>query len=704
MYIVKIILGSVLLAQTSDGILRSPPGAEKRSPAVLEPAIHAGGAASEAPLPVGNIPAANRIQPPEMVAAAIMLPPGSTLSGQPLTLVSVLSSTPDRRQQLEMTRVYWSLAQSVAEYHYCFDHAQELAKLKPSGSETASLRLAQASAAAMLRQTELEATRAQYELAKAMRLPVGAALPLPADRPHVGPYRTSFQELFAGRTAPEPAALMDRTLPIRRQAVDEQAAAVQAAEDVQAAVAETHSAGGDLTATIASSETLLEQRRAFIRAVCDYNRSIAEYGLAVASPMASPQALVAILIGPAQQGTAPAIATDVQGSVRPASASVPATSDANTWRATEPTTAPPRGGLQPLGQNTPTLAPPQDTLQPGRYNEPTPAPPGDVVQPPRGQQPAAPPPNERAGKMQAVPIESLHAPNSSSQPRTANRLALSANAALSNSAGGNSSTGSSLLYPALLDAAPAAQAKQLTVALYWDRSLPEGLGKPLSLVDCLLRDPGADRRATIDAYWLLRQRAAEYQVLAQQAELLDDLLPAVLERRNDPAGPTDMLRLRLAQLSAQASMREAHAALIEAQYSLAQHIGATGDAAWPLASTLPHWGNYLLKLDSQPKAVVDSWPVRRLTVTIPTLFESVLQHASAVVEADAARAAAVEKYQSGSGSIALVIDGVATQTKQTLSILKTLTDYNQSIADYVLTVLPPTTPADRLVTALVLKP
>jgi hypothetical protein len=37
-------------------------------------------------------------------------------------------------------------------------------------------------------------------------------------------------------------------------------------------------------------------------------------------------------------------------------------------------------------------------------------------------------------------------------------------------------------------------------------------------------------------------------------------------------------------------------------------------------------------------------------------------------------------------------------------VLNTLTDYNRALAEYVLTVMPPATPVNRLVTALVVKP
>ena len=370
-----------------------------------------------------------RLRPPEMVAEAIRLPSGSPLTGQPLTLLSVLASTPDRRQQLEMTRAYWRLAQAVAEYHFCLDHSEQLERIKPAGDEPASLRLARASAAAMLSQAELEATSAQCELARLVRLAPGAPLPLPADRPHVGPYRTNFQELFAGRTPPEPAALMERILPIRRQAVDDQAAAVQAAEDVLAAAAEQSDQRRGRLATC--SQELLRQQRAFIHTVCDYNRNIAEYGLAVAGPATSPQALAAMLIGPAQPASAPAVARNV----RPAGASEPIASPtrqpsrradagpaarrreeertdlgaaarrsaaaramSRRWRR--------RATAQPVGKNEPTLAPPPTKLQ----DEPTPA--------PRRKAPQEPASVENKP---LVPVEQPSGSPPAPQPRTANK-------------------------------------------------------------------------------------------------------------------------------------------------------------------------------------------------------------------------------------------------------------------------------------------
>jgi hypothetical protein len=701
MHIAGMILGCLLLSQTPAAAV----GREDRPATFAAPTTRAGSPSNEAPAP--SRPVQSRRGVPEMVADAARLPSGSTIGGQPLTLLNVLGSTPDRRQQFEMARAYWHLMQAVGEYRFCLDHVQNLGRLKPPGGEPASLRLARASAAAMLREAELEATGAQCELARLARLPAGAALPLPADQPYVGPYRTNFHELFAGRTPPEPTALLDRILPIRQQAIDDQAAAVAAAEDVLAAAGDQPQ--NDPAALTACSQELLRQRRALMRAVCDYNRNIAEYGLTVAGPATTPQALVAMLIGPAQQGGVPIVARNVRPTA--AGGQTPALPPTG-WKTGEPTLAPPRDAVK---KNEPTLAPPRDELRRVSNDEPTLAPPRDKLQPVGKDEPNLAPPQGKTFKEPAdlkdkplVPVHRPSQPPSAPEPRTVNKPTLTASRSpvpfREVQGEGKAGAAASPLYPALLAAAPAARTKQLTVALHWDRSLPPGIGKPLSLADCLLRDPGADRRATIEAYWRVRQRAAAYQVLVEQAALLDSLMPVALERRKEPSGPAEMLRLSWAQRATQASLREAHAALVEVQYALALRIGATAEAAWPLASTIPHSGRYLLRLEAQPQIAVESWPVRRLAVTIPTLGESVQQHAAAVVEADAARVAAAEKYCAGGASIDQAIESITVQTQQTMAVLSTLTDYNQAIAEYVLAVMPPATPANKLVAALVVKP
>jgi len=724
MQITAIILGCLLLAQSGKpaepNLPRDPNGSAKLQPIISAEETTAKGESAPAPATSAAAKAPRyRLNPPEMVAEALMLPAGSALTGQPLTLVRVLSSTPDRRRQLELTKTYWRLAQAVAGYHFCCSRANELEKLSPRAEDAAAMRLARASATASLREAELEAADAQHELAGLMPLPPDAPLPLPADRPHVGPYRTHFQELFATRTPPDQARLAERVLPIWRQVVDERAAAVQAAEDALMAAMDNHAArAADASAVVACSEELLRQQRAFIRAVCDYNRHIAEYGVAVAGPTTTPQALVAMLIGPVPEAATP-LAPGVESGVQPAGLNETVTIPG---ARNEPTLAPPRDA-QPLGvkneptlapprdgwkRNEPTLAPPRDSLNLDGKNDPTLAPPlSPHPNPlPKGEGTKQPPnllPKAEGTRQPLVPVNPK-SPISDPISVTVNKLSVDAPAASIARREKTEQTPAAPLYPALADAEPAVRAKQLTVTLHWDRSLPEGAGKPINLLQCLAGSPPDAQRAAIGAYWLVRQQVAQYQVLAQQAEWIEALTPVVLERRSQPAGAAEMLRLRSAQLSAEAAVREAHAALIEAQFDLALRIGSVADSVWPLASTPPHSGRYLLKLEAQPQNVVQSWPMRRLAAMIPALGDSVQQRAAAVVESDAARAAATEKYRAGGASLDSALESVAQQTQQTVAFLETLTDYNRAIADYALAVLPPAAPAEKLASALVVKP
>jgi hypothetical protein len=636
----------------------------------------------------------------EIVAEALRLPTGSTLAGQPLTLLAALRAASDRSQQLQIVRTYWRLTQAAAEYHFCFDYAKTLERMKMASRGDPAIRSAEASATAQLREAELAAIRLQYELAELVRQPAGSPLPLPSDRPLVVPYRTSFKELFANRTPPEPARLADRVLPLQRQAIDDRAAAVQAAADAFEAVTDDLQAGrGNVAAVTTCSRELLRQQRAFIETVCGYNRSIADYALMVVGPAVSSEQLAAILIGPPQPSG---------GSSQPNNPSSSADSAVRSTGANEPI------GDNPMRRspNQPTLAPPQS-----RY-EPTPAPPRDEWDRNKSKQPSSPDGLKPLGKHEP-PLENPRSTYPASPPASLDRPATpldalppatpvierTANkprpaASIADAAAAIATP----LYPALVTAQPGARAKQLTLVLHWDRSLPEGVGKPLSLPDCLQRDGSADRCATIAAYWLVRQRAAQYQLLAGQAELLESLSPVVLERYKSPSGPADGLRLHAAQRATQAMMREAHVALVEAQYALALRIGAVAEADWPLASTSPHSGSYLLKLDAQPPALTQSWAVRRLAATVPGLSESVLQRAAAVVDADTARVAAAERYASRLASIDQLLDSVAGQTEQTSAFLESLTAYNRAIAEYAVTVLPPGVPPAKLAAALVAKP
>jgi hypothetical protein len=589
---------------------------------------------------IPETPATLRKHPPELVAEAMALPSGSAIGGQGLALVQALSASADRRGQLAIAHAYWQAVEAAAEYHYCLEHVNQLERLQSRPQEDVMLQAARWAARAALCEAELAASAAQHELAALMQLPADATLPLPADRPHVGAYRTNYQELFAQRPAPDRARLIDRTLPVRRMAVDQRAVAVQAAEDALSAAIDLYQAGqGSLESVVSSSDQLLRQQRAFIESVCRYNHDIAEYAMSVASPGLPPQALVGFMITPARQpgqGTSLEAESEVQpaGLNQPAptpanregnrqsplaplrggpdGSVIPTTPSAGSWAPggapvkTQPTLAPPRDGtthrekneaapllprgLVPFeGKNAPALAPPRPETKPAADDETTsPAPQSEEGEKIRYS--VGDPFSRRAQRVQKIVAELAAASDSAGTLK--NTEGGNEGDAVSASSAAEVGEAASALYPALVEAKPAARAKQLTLALHWDRSLPEGAGKAMTLEECLSRQSGTAgqagsgaRRAAVEVFWIARQRAAEYQVLAQEIEFLDSLTPIVLERRGQSRGAAAMLYLRSMQRSAAADLQEARAALIEAQFELAVRTQTVAEGDWPLPAT-----------------------------------------------------------------------------------------------------------------------
>jgi hypothetical protein len=248
---------------------------------------------------------------------------------------------------------------------------------------------------------------------------------------------------------------------------------------------------------------------------------------------------------------------------------------------------------------------------------------------------------------------------------------------------------------------PTARAKLLTQALSGDGASSEG--KPVALIDCLQLSAGGNRLAMVDAYWIAWKRSAQYKNHAAEADYLNKLSTLVLEHRNQPTGPTEMLRVQAALMAAKAAMRDAQVAEIEAQYALALRIGAVADTAWPRPITMPHSNRYQLGLESLPRRVAESLPMRRLAATIPAAGESLWQRAEAVAAAEDARTAALEQYRTGQATIDQVLDLVASQTEQTSAFLDSLIDYNQTIAEYVVAAYPASASAEQLAESMVLK-
>ena len=179
---------------------------------------------------VPSSPSSSRTLTPELVSRLFSVPAGGLLAGRPFTLAEVLASAHGRGEQLDVTRAYWRLSLAVGEYRARQESVDQLRRIEPRAADAATLRAARTKLAETLRNAEIAVGRAQRALVETAQLSPNQPLPLPADLPHVGPYRTNFEEVYASQSVPSVARLTHRSLPLRRKEIDARAKAVRHSE------------------------------------------------------------------------------------------------------------------------------------------------------------------------------------------------------------------------------------------------------------------------------------------------------------------------------------------------------------------------------------------------------------------------------------------------------------------------------------------
>lgn len=593
---------------------------------------------------------------PRMLAAAMAPPEGSELLGRHVTLREVLVASASRGSQVAAIKAYWKLAQAVADYHFSLDQQRRLedlaARVAPAGgAETLPLTIEAALSAADAERHEakLSALQGQYDLAAVMGLPGSDRLPLPADLPHVGPYRTQFEAVFAGRAAPPQARIIDHLLPLQRRLIDQRAAAVRAIDDALEALENLSlRREADWEAVLAGERERMRQQQAFVAAIRQYNDWIADYALA-AVPSAGPDLIAGMLIK-SKHNVAPRGAA---GSGAP-------------QEATDDDVEGPRSEEQESEVGQPELNPatePEEEESSGPMEDTS-----WLVRPAEF----------RLARWQS-------GRNDDDEPSSDDESAAEE---------------SSGLYSGLAGLQPTKQAHRLAEALHVE-SRPDDGGASVRLGKCLAAVAGGDRRRAIAAYWKARERAALRQAVSERVQQLQALQATALELRDRPEGPAAMLALEAARKRALADQTAAEVTLAESRGELTRLVGGSLDSGWLWPSTPPHAGRYALNLDSHAGSIARSRSVQRSAAAVPELHNSLIERASAVVLADERRHATTMEYRRGARPLQKVLEHIESQDHATSDFLRTLTSYNTSIADYALSVLSPDLPADRLVAALV---
>ena len=179
-------------------------------------------------------------------------------------------------------RAYWNLVVSIADYHHALDEFDRLNQVAASSGDKL-IEAGAAGAEARVAETKITVIAAQFDLA-ALTAATGS-LPIPADVPVIGEYRTEYTALFGRGPAPVGIKRLSVMMPLYRDQVLARGRAVVAATEAQ-------SKADDLQ----TFKELSAHRRAFLSSVRDYNEAIADYALQLTTPGMSVETVTSMLI------------------------------------------------------------------------------------------------------------------------------------------------------------------------------------------------------------------------------------------------------------------------------------------------------------------------------------------------------------------------------------------------------------------------
>lgn len=600
-----------------------------------------------------------RVSARELVAETLAPPKSGGLTGRSVSLATALSHAP-RGQHLEAARSYWRLVTAVAAHHDALDEYKRLSTLvQPDGPPALSdrrpgrrldeqpvaerLQIEQTTARARVRESELLAIQAQAEIAALLGEGGDDPLPLPADLPHVGPYRTHFPQALGSRQITPHLRWIARALPVQLEVIDLRAQAILSAEDSARSAIESYNKGDSKLAVVTTRlAELSRQRRLLMNAVQGYNESIAEYAVAAAGETASGADLAAMMIK-ASSGGMGTRSSNGQPSSQP------------------PSEADPAGG-SPIDIDE---APAERSTRSFPRRQFVARAPGSADRTTRD-------PWDEAAVVEAAgnDIEHLAAP----------------------------------LYGALVSFDPVKRAHKVAESLHFDDHLPPDSGTAIGLVELLSPVQEKSRKALVAAYWRAREHVARHHVLTEQLQQLQGYTPMLLEKHNADFGAREMLDLHTAKLAAEAAVLEARLALREAQVELTALAGRATDGPWLLPQTPPHSGRYKAVDAAGPGAGAIGRQKRLSSAAVANRHESLVDRATAVVLADAARSQSVTDFKVNQQSIDDLLLSVESQTQESLDFLAALTKYNDAIAEYVALILPAGASAQQFASSLVIFP
>jgi hypothetical protein len=647
-------------------------------------------------------------------------------------LLSIISAVRSRSQQTEAVHAYWRVTEAIGNLNLSLDETRFLSQLRDRPEETAELRTAQAMAASDSDEASLQLMAAQHDLASRLSIATASALPWPSDRPYVGPYRTYFEQLFGNRPAPERAATINQTLPLRFKAVDAHAAAVTASDAAFDAI-QSQQAGGEarLHDAIRGLHQRTVARKAFWAAVCRYNHDIADYALNVVSPNMSADVVVGALIRQARPASRPvnpraeitgtqtvvpagfdepALApttstknpTNLQDTSSVQSPAPPPTTSSSSSPAAPPTFNPPANALPIEPPDSRTLnnsgsnAPPASSGISGAIFKET------QMEDPPLQAPVeihlndAPRQPPAGGASRPLPGDSGGPANRPMVPVGGQGEAASGTSARTSFAPIIVTAQQQIVPPGtqggIASVGPVTASNTSATADRLFRPAASDKVAPLLLSSCLAQC-GSQRRATlVHMYWEASKSSAVYGILANQQAAIQDVISTLAS--SGPQAGAMLAATKAAQLRSAALVCDAEADRRESASSLAIMSGKPLNQQFE-STTFPFTGKYPIQSLSGDSSL------RRLTAMMQ-IEESAVDHsADAVAAADQFAQSAMAVFRSGRGHSS-ILDALETQAEASRRFVTAATVYNQTIAEYAVRTSGGAT-TDRFLAALMVR-
>lgn len=217
-------------------------------------------------------------------------------------------------------------------------------------------------------------------------------------------------------------------------------------------------------------------------------------------------------------------------------------------------------------------------------------------------------------------------------------------------------------------------------------------GQPLTLLSAIAS--AADRPRQLEAihgYWRLVNAIGDYHYLLERQQRLLRL-PAAKDEAGD---------LRTAQAIATARLHEAEIHLSAAQHELAATLHLPEMAALPWPADRPLTDAYRTRFAELFAGKRPPDRTRMLDKTLPLRQRAVESHAAAVLAAEESLDATLELHSTGQRPLARVLQTIDAAVQQQQAFLASACRYNDDVADYALTVVPPQTTPEILVTTLI---